>query len=271
MRLLFYIIVAIGCQPVFAQYDREGADSKLQSALSTWKSGDTATTIKQLENFYHSYPDNRTSAMICLRLGRLYLSMGKKDAARFVLNEGLGTGRKWSSMYRDSNDLFYPMSEYSVWTAWICLLLSDLALESGDNQLSLHYLFLADTKHIPYWNCGTGMQDFRARLSPEIADAYLRLGDTTSAINRLVDYFIYDHDVVVKLKSLLLTRYTREEITKELNRAIAKAVRPVVVRKGEKVEIFKVFDREIIRETYYEEHPLINYLKDHASIKYLRD
>lgn len=268
------ILFIICCNCTIAQYDKVGAERLLKSALSSWQNGDTAITMRHLHDFYTRYPDNAVSANVCLRLGNLYVSMNKIDSAVLVLHEGLRTEAKWAIGYQDSAGLLYSFATYPLWKINTCLLLSSLAEQAGDYKLSLHYLILADTKYHSYWHCGTGYEDFRADLSPGIANTYLKLKDTAAAIDRLVKYFLYNHAVVQKLKPLLLTKFSQQEITRELNRSIASFKYDTYTDgdRSERLIIYSAFGIDIRREIYNKRNKkwLRKYLKTNQRMNFLR-
>jgi hypothetical protein len=76
-----------------------------------------------------------------------------------------------------------------------------------------------------YHNCGNGVIMYKTYLSLRYADLYLSKGDTTRAINRLLEFIVweerYSTEAAVKLRTLLLKKYSPAQIDREIKRGIA--------------------------------------------------
>jgi hypothetical protein len=88
-------------------------------------------------------------------------------------------------------------------------------------------------------------------------------GDTTKAIDRLLEFFLseeyYDDIVTEKLKSILSLSYTQEQITTEINNGI-KTMRIVKGKdtEPENILLITLFGRTIVKTAYLD----LKYYKD---------
>lgn len=67
---------------------------------------------------------------------------------------------------------------------------------------------------------GNAWEDYHAKISPRVAQAYLDKGDTIKALDRLSMSLLLIVAVAEKLKPLLLLRYDQKEINRELRRCM---------------------------------------------------
>jgi predicted negative regulator of RcsB-dependent stress response len=275
MRRLFCIAIPvfISCHVSMAQYDEEGAKGLIKAARLAWQAGDTSTEITHLTTFYRSYPDNMLSGFICLKLGKIYIDRDQVEAAQSVLTAGLKTDRKWHSWTEDAHRLFFPL----IWgfhsdKSEICVLLSEIAQRSSDHRLALHYLQLADKDYFPSFNCGNQRDDYKAVLSLKLANAYVKVGDTAMAIDRLFESVLDRYEVAEQLKPLLLARYTQQQIIDEINTSIAR-VKIIKDRKGKfNYTYFKfvAFKRKLFRSSGDDLRQLRDYLDMQPGLVHLR-
>lgn len=167
----------------------QGKSYHLDSAIQSFCSGDTKASINNLKNALLRDPKI------------VYIIRGTDSCGLF-----------------DRDDI-------SSVKADICVSLSKLYEYSGESQMALDYLDLADNNYLPsYGGCANGMIMYRTYLSIKYADFYLRMGDTTKAISRLLQYYMsgesYSIEVAQKLKKLLLQKYSQREINLEIEKAI---------------------------------------------------
>ena len=105
--------------------------------------------------------------------------------------------------------------------------LGEISIKKNEFDEALKFLKLADTKFLPrHGGCANGMIMSRTYVSLKYADLYLRIGDITSALNRLLDYLLlgegYSAEAAYKLRNLLLKKYSQKQINKELDKNLNK-------------------------------------------------
>lgn len=209
----------------------------LKDAANSFCKGDTSQTIKILEKYIEKFPNNGTTILISKRLAELYFTSGKTKQAIALLTKAFAIKpTNGCYIYKDSCGLFTGL-DYASIQAEICVTLSKIYTSLGDNATALKYLNLADTKYLPsYGGCANGMIMYKTKLSLDFADYYMLTGDTTKAIDRLIDFFLsnesYDDKVTAKLKSILRLSYSQQQITTEINNGI-KTMRIVKGKEGE--------------------------------------
>jgi len=207
----------------FAQYGFDLIDSATRSFCS----GDTNATIKYLKRYSDKYPDNANTLLANHRLGEFYAQEKDYQAALTLLTSSLTLEPKIAFVSKDTDGCkLFERNDFSSAKADICVTLSNLHQRLGDNAKALHYLNLADNEYLPsYGGCANGMIMYKTYLSLKFADFYLTTGDTTKAINRLLEYFMsgeyYSLQVAQKLKDLLQYKYSQKQIEAEIEKAIA--------------------------------------------------
>jgi hypothetical protein len=79
---------------------------------------------------------------------------------------------------------------------------------------------------MPYGDCLNGIYEYKCYLTPFFANCYLTMGDSTKAINRLLDFFMKPEGDYVKLtnqlKPILLQKWTQEQISEEIDNGLKK-------------------------------------------------
>ena len=246
----------------------------LENAAEAICAGDTARTINLLGSYINEYPDSSSSLYAGYLMGQLYLQ--GRDTLKAVRSwkQALEVGgrqvpygftRKCEKVLED---------QWYVKKADICVLISECYRKSNDQSTALDYLQLADTKYLPYRDCGNGMLMYRTMLSMYIAQNYLEQGDTTQAIQRLLEYFMsmerYSFQVTEMLHDILLSRYSQEEIKDQFKHAI-KGMR--IVRGGpnepEKILEFTVLDHTIRKPAYRSLRDQKRLFREHRNIRSL--
>lgn len=197
----------------------------LKQAESSFCNGDTSQTIRILENYIDKFPNIGTTLLISKRLAELYLKTDNTELAINLLTKTIEIKpTKGYFIYKDSCGLFKGLDPASI-KADICVTISKIYTLRGDNLTALKFLNLADTEYLPsYGGCANGMLMYRTKLSLDFADYYLQNGDTSKAIDRLINFFLsdeeYDNIVAERLKSILLLTYSQKQITDEVNNCI---------------------------------------------------
>ena len=272
-RYYLFLFFVIGYGSSFAQNEAEPGCDIIRAAAVSWCQGDTAATIGHLEAFDHQYPECGLSVITCLKLGELYMALHRFGDAQAILKKGLATPFKAfcqpvgnDSCKRAFSGLYSPNAKGEM-----CILLSELAQRSFDTSIALHYLILADTQYIRH-DCGNAVEDFRAKLSPRLADIYLSRGDTAKAIQRLLAFVLIDIEVAKKLKPLLRAKYSRAQVNRELDRGIAHIKKMREIKDGEKSDylVFTAFGYEVLRSPYDHRKQLKNYLNRSLRLRWLR-
>ena len=228
----------------------------LKQAECSFCNGDTSQTIKTLENYIDNFPSIGTTLLISKRLAELYLATDNSQLAISLLTKAIEIKpTKGYFIYMDSCGLYNGLDPASI-KADICVSLSKIFASLGDKLTASEYLNLADTKYLPsYGGCANGMIMYKTKLSLDFADYYLLTGDTTKAIDRLMEFFLsnepYDDKVTAKLKSILLLSYSQQQITTEINNGI-KTMRIVKEKESEPENILLMtfFGRTIKKSAY---------------------
>jgi tetratricopeptide (TPR) repeat protein len=197
----------------------------LKQAESFFCKGDTIQTIKTLENYIDQFPNLGTTLLVSKRLAELYLATDKSELAISLLTKMIDIKPIKGYYICKDNCGLYNGLDHSTIKADLCVILSKTYTLRGDNLTALQFLNLADTKYLPsYGGCANGMIMYKTKLSLDFADLYLLTGDTTKAIDRLIEYFLsnesYDDIVTNKLKSILLLSYSQPQITTEINNGL---------------------------------------------------
>lgn len=198
----------------------------VDSAKIAFCNNDTGKTIGILERIEKLYPTDALIVLTNKDLADLYIAKGKSEEAKAALLYGLNFLPTNYPAYRDTdlcnkiiNKHFLPRAK-----ADLCVGLSQVYLKQNQFDSAIYFLNLADNKFLPYKDCGNGYYMYKSFLSPYFADYYLAIGDTTKAINRLLDFFMKEdgHTVLLtqKLKSILLRRWTQEQIAEQVNRSL---------------------------------------------------
>lgn len=224
LTILFFsglTAISVGQNDAIIDY---GSDI-LKQAEGSFCNGDTSQTIQIFENYIDKFPNIGTTLLISKKLAELYLATDKTELAISLLTKTIELKpTKGYFIYKDSCGLYSGLDPASI-KADICVTLSKIYTLRGDNLNALEFLNLADTKYLPsYGGCANGMIMYKTKLSLDFADHYLLTGDTTKAIDRLIEFFLsnepYDDIVTDKLKSLLLLSYSQQQITTEINNGI---------------------------------------------------
>lgn len=202
----------------------------LQDAKTVFCQGDTAGAISLLEKIGQQYPSDALVMYANKALARLCIIKGQAELAKDKLLYAL--------YYSPSNAPVINLSKECTnlistdlpdrLRADICVVLSQLYQGRQQYDSAFYYLKLADSDLLPYRDCGNGIEMYRSYLSGLFADHYLSTGDTTSAINRLLDYMLNPNgntkQLIAKLKPLLLQKWTQQEINRQIDYAIRNPV-----------------------------------------------
>lgn len=198
----------------------------IDSAKVALCENDTAKTIAILEHIEQLYPTDALIISTNKALAHLYIAKGNMEAAREKLIYAFTYIPTTNPLLLDRDTCLEKLriGAYPQTKADICLALSQLHFREKRFDSTLHYLLLADGQYLPYQDCVNGINAYRSFLSPYFADYYLAVGDSNKAISRLLDFFMNrDGNIELltkKLKSILLQKWTQEEINKQVQKGI---------------------------------------------------
>ena len=193
----------------------------LDSATHSFCIGDTNKTIHYLESYSQKYPDLANTVIVNLCLGQFYIAKKNYQTAINTLTNTLRIQPEDGFLFKEPKvcNLFNKY-DFSFARADICVELSKAYEKLADTIQAIAYLDSADKKYVKYIGCGNGIHNYQAYLSLKYADLFLNMGDTTKAINRLLEHFMTHESnsikVTQKLKELLLLKYSPEQINKEI-------------------------------------------------------
>jgi len=146
----------------------------------------------------------------------VYYSQGRRRDAARIWQKGLIASRYAYCPFEFGTADHY--NQYSLAKPNIAFQLSELFNDSPDSVYK--YTLWADTVFCPPFTCGNAWEDYHAKISPRVAQAYLDKGDTIKALDRLSVSLLLNVAVAEKLKPLLLLRYDQKEINRELRRCM---------------------------------------------------
>jgi len=223
----FYTFVIIACSCIRSAAQNECA--LIDSARYACMHRDTVTAMKYLVQYALSNPKSYGSVYACRAAGTWFLHNRQPEAAIQALKQSLVFEPRYQSSCISELRFFDTTAfkeDYISVKADICVGISEIYEGLGNKLLALRYLNMADSNYLPRFGCANGMIMYRTKLSLSFADYYLKSGDTTGAINRLLDFYMsgeaYDDKVAQKLKEVLHYKYTRQQITDEIARGIRK-------------------------------------------------
>jgi tetratricopeptide (TPR) repeat protein len=170
--------------------------------------------------------------MAGLRLVDFYKQQGRYDSAIARLNYVIKLSSVYNSKYYPTKQSAASLLRFSGTTKLqtmrsdVFVELSDLYRRQNDPEKALACLEKADSCYMRFSSdCGNWLIQCLTQLSLKYADFYLSRGDTTSAINRLLKFCFwqepYSKEATVRLRGLLLSRYTALAISRELKRGVA--------------------------------------------------
>jgi hypothetical protein len=204
-------------------------DTLLNNIECLWHENRDREAITQLEAFERKYPTSYLLYSIKSMLSFLYLENGQHEKAIQKRIDLLHFKHNYQNcLSNEAATLFLNRAEYyTTLKARSCVFISEIYQSQLQKDSAIKYLNLADNEFLPYQDCGNGIRMYKSYLSFDFCRFYLKFGDTTAAIQRLLHYFLEeDGDAVAiseKLKELLLTRYSQEEINAEIENAIRKS------------------------------------------------
>jgi len=237
--ILFLLLTCVGAM---AQDEHTPVCERMMAADSCLAQNDTATALRYFEETDRLYPVNGLSSDACLKLGSLYIALGRRQDAERILQKGLTIGYGVYCHHRRYT--YQDILKHQESQTDICLLFSELYKDSPDSVLK--YVLWAGSKYQPKYTCGNQSEDFVARLSPRVAQLYLERGDTAKAFDHLCQFLLINRDAAKKLKSMLLQRYSQKDIDHELKRCRSHPQK-IHDKNDGKLLVYSMFGHEILR------------------------
>lgn len=227
----YWLIVVLGVTASGKMLAQELRDrfAMADSAAQAFNSKDTTGAIQYLELYTRTYPKSWLMWMVSARLADLYKQRQQYDSALSKLNRILQLSPRYDSVLYaigSSGAAFLQCNKFLSVKGDVFTSLSDLYVLKYDLPKALDCLKKADSCYVHFnGGCGNEIIGNLTGLSIKYADFYLRTGDTTSAINRLLEYCFWQEnhslEAIRKLCPLLLSRYSASAILKELEKGVA--------------------------------------------------
>lgn len=242
----------------------------LDSAMAVLKGGDTATAITLLEANVAAYPRTVAASAACLQLGRLYGAMGATDSARGRLIHVL-------------NNVIYEerscKGDFALLKTDGAVALSHLYDNVGNYEQGLYFLTLADTTFMPdYGENERARVGYRTNLTGAFATHYLKAGDTTAAIARMVQYFARKEgnwqEVTRQLRGLLVRKYGAARLKTDIEKAILGVTEQKVIDEEGKKRLqytLRLYGQPALMAESTSKAAFQKMLRGHAALKLLGD
>jgi tetratricopeptide (TPR) repeat protein len=220
----------------------------IDSAATHLCEKDTAKTIELLSRFMGEFPNSGMDRFVGVKLGQLYTETGNFIEAEKAFNTVLSTNylRRNSSIFYppeiENCDLMIDGRKFKETKANACFGLYDLEMRKKNYKKAYESLILANTVHLPYKECGNGIEMSIVNYNKYFVDYFLKTGDTTKAINQSFDIIFEDYRYKVSkenvhiLKGLLLKKYTQKAINNEIEKAISGLYKKRTIENGEEKE-----------------------------------
>lgn len=211
MRLILCLLLLVnGSAIVFCQSRTDAGCKAFEQVTKALREKDTVAAIRLLDQLHQALPDSAIHMLIYFHSGKLYQLAKRNEEAKNCFRKGLITR---------IHSFCFPLFEGgNGWPheakADICIELSRMKVLEKELDSAVYYIYLADSTYLPYQECGTGMQNYRSRITPLIAQTHLMVGDTTRAILRLLTFVIHDLHNARMLFTLLSFYHSPEDIKK---------------------------------------------------------
>lgn len=201
----------------------------IDSAVHAFNEKDTGRTIRYLEAYVHIYPESWIAWLANVRLAGFYKKQYRYDSAMARLTCALQSPFKYNYEQYPPDSSGEALLSYWKWFRGrgdVFADLGDLYTRIREPEKALACFKKADScYHRSNTGCGNDFRSRQTYLSIKYADWYISAGDTSSAINRLLEYCFWGEDhspeAIRKLCPLLLSRYTASAILKEFERGVA--------------------------------------------------
>lgn len=208
----------------------QNCDAIFKSALSAYSKNDTASFLKYLEKYSQACPDSPLIKTAYLFQATVFEWKGDNGKAIQLIQTGLSLPDQWENpmkFKKYQNEVYELLGEPDVISNYkLIKQISNLYQAEKDYVSAIKYLDQINRNRLPgYSGCVNGMIGIESRIAMTYADCYLSMGDTLNAINRLVDYALFQEPeisekVAQKLKPLLVQHYTQQAIRVEVEKSV---------------------------------------------------
>lgn len=278
----YYIILLVAMASLLYADKSVGQNcpKRLNTLLAAICKQDSAIALKNIETYINKCREDRFLPLVYLIQSEFYGNKGEHDIRVHALELALKAmnGPLDISNFTDKCSFLFNLSNDYILDNYIVYFKLGQANQKTNNFLRA--ISMLDSSKVEATKSSTCMDAKRQKetmLALEYSNCYLRLKDTLSAINNLLDCVIYGDDdiskmLVKRLKDLLLTQYSYQQIADEIEQSIANAQEFEIKSSGNfmfKNTRYSLFGRSI---------PNINmslkqfndFMKKNQNIKYLK-
>ena len=258
----------------------QNCPKRLNTLLAAICKQDSAMALKNIETYINKCREDRFLPLVYLIQSEFYENKGEHDIRVHALELALKAmnGPLDISSLTDKCNFLYNLSNDYILNNYIIYLKLGQAHQKTNNFLrAISMLDSAKVEAPKSSTCLDAKIHKETMLALEYSNCYLRLRDTLSAINNLLDYVIYGDDdiskmLVKRLKDLLLTQYSYQQIADEIEQSIANAQEFEIKSSGNfmfKNTRYSLFGRSI-PNIYMSLTEFNDFMKKNQNIKYLK-
>ncbi|HLP93821.1 MAG TPA: hypothetical protein VK168_07270 [Saprospiraceae bacterium] len=233
--LLIYILLST----ILIHANGQSCRRYLNDAATAICKNDTFSSLKSLIKYSKSCKDGNLVISSYILQGALYDALGDPNKSIHMLKKAVKKYKKPENIQDISdeclwvnNALFgsYIVTDYTIFRA-----ISKIYIKEAKYDSSLYFLNIIDRNSIPHYSGDVnGQIRIETSLAIQYSECYLGLGDTISAINKLIPFSIFNEGAESKrllnmLKPLLHSKYSKDRITEEIESSImlAKEVKKI--------------------------------------------
>jgi tetratricopeptide (TPR) repeat protein len=224
MKALIMIVwLGISLVPASAQKVKNTKQSKdeaaFQLAADLFEGGLKVRALRAFQQFMKQYPHSQLKASAHYNVAYLYFTLYKYDSARLTFRQIL----EQPYNERDANDFMEP---YKLYKHNTCRMLAQMAVEQEDYQEAANYIKMFD-EEFPYQHfCGNEWSAYDMYKAVMLAKVHKGMKKPELAMRDLLPYVFDDglasnEEVVDELVDLVKQIYSADQITQELNSAMA--------------------------------------------------
>lgn len=251
-RIVFAVTVTFLMLHSLPQVNAQPEDKALKKAVLAICKKDTNRFFRILDD-YIAHPRENSSLSTAYSLRSMIQDQkGSIDEAIKSLElalanyhgeEPIPSADESCNWFFDNYAPEYILSEYNLLRK-----IATLYQKKADFRQALLYLGKINNHNSPTFGCGNGAIMVNSSTAIQRAQCFLGISDTSSAIDQLVDYCLFNEgdiskELVTLLKKLLDSKYSKQQIEEEINRSVAN-VKVVSTSTGGSVE-FIFFGRKI--------------------------
>jgi tetratricopeptide (TPR) repeat protein len=214
--------------------------------------------------------------------GVLYGALGSPNKSIYILKKAIKKYQKPENAQDISdeclwvNDAFfgsYIVTDYTIFRT-----ISKMYIKEAKYDSALFYLDKIDRNSIPHYSGDIdGQIQIETSIAIQYTECYLGLGDTTSSINKLLLYSIFNKGLESKyllkiLKPLLHSKYSKDQIIKEIESSIilAKEIKKTNKNGFEGHSIEYIFFGQKIPFLYLSMSEFERFIKNNENLLYLK-